>query len=209
MTLARAARVCRRLYALPLLALAACQSLPFPEPHLEGPYGALLHTWTRESEIYQGLETHAFVQAVFLAPPLVDAQAELVADFRAEPAPARARTLARMRAAAATPTFFAVVRTPDPNWNDLQSKTSVWRIAIDYGAGQFEPESVERLERPFSAELHKLYPYLDEYSVAYLIRFPAASVPTPPAGASPQQEPALTIAGVLGQMKFDWSVPAS
>ena len=208
MTLARTTRVCLPLFVLPLCALLACQSLPFPEPHLEGNYGELLRRWTRESEVYQGLETRAFVQVVFLAPPLVDAQSELVADVRAEPAPARARTLARMRAAAATPTFFAVVRTPDRNWNDLDSKTSVWRIAIDYGAGQFEPASVVRMEQPWSAELQTLYPYLDEYSVAYEIRFPAAATP-PPAGSSVQPEPALTIAGVLGQMKFDWSVPRS
>lgn len=190
-------------------ALAACRSLPFPEPHLEGEYGRLLHAWTREQALYQGLENRAFAQVVYLSPQLIEAQAELISGLRAEPAPARARTLERMRAEAAAPSFFAVVRTPDRNWNDLESRTSVWRVAVDYGAGQFEPEKVERLEKPWSAELQKLYPYLDEYAVAYRLHFPAAAAQAaPPVGSKAPLVPSLVMAGALGQMRFDWGVPA-
>jgi hypothetical protein len=193
--------------AAPLLAAAlsfGCRTLPFPEPHLEGRYGEVLRTWTRQQAVYQGLETRAFTQVIYLARPLVDVQGELISGLRAEPALARERTLERMRRETATPTFFVVMRTPDRNWNDLESKTSIWRIAVDFGAGEFEPEKVQRLERPFSAELQTLYPYLDEYSVAYVVHFAAAAA----AGRTPPPLPAMVIAGVLGAMRFNWTVPA-
>jgi hypothetical protein len=184
--------------------------LPFPAPQLEGQYGEVLRSWTREQAVYQGLETRAFTQVIYLARPLVDVQAEMISSLRAETAHARERTLERMRRETATPTFFVVMRTPDRNWNDLESKTSVWRIAVDFGAGEFEPEKVQRLERPFSAELQKLYPYLDEYSVAYVVHFPAAAAAAaaPLAGSTTPPMPAMVIAGVLGAMRFNWTVPA-
>lgn len=200
----------RLILAAALLAgpLMACKTLPFPEPHLEGEYGRLLHAWTREQALYQGLENRAFAQVIYLSPQLIEAQADLISGLRAEPSPARARTLERLRAEAAAPTFFAILRTPDRNWNDLESRTSVWRVALDDGVGQVEPEKVERLEKPWSAELQKLYPYLDEYAVAYRLRFPAVAAPAAKAaGASAPLVPALVMAGALGQMRFDWSVP--
>jgi hypothetical protein len=196
--------------AAPLLAAAlslGCRTLPFPVPHLEGQYGEVLRSWTREQAVYQGLETRAFTQVIYLSRPLVDRQAELISGLRAETPPARERTLDRMRRETDTPTFFVVMRTPDRNWNDLDSKTSVWRVAVDFGVGEFEPERVERLERPFSAELQKLYPYLDEYSVAYVVHFPAAAAPASP-GSTTARLPAMVIAGVLGTMRFNWTVPA-
>jgi hypothetical protein len=204
----RAAPLCvLAVLALCAAGLSACRSLPFPEPHLEGEYGALLRRWTLERALYAGLETRAFVQVVYLAPELVDAQAAKVSDMRAEPAPQRAHTLEAMRAAAATPTFVAVVRTPNRDWNDLESKTSSWRLAIDYGAGQFDAERIERFERPWPPELQTLYPYVDDWSVAYRIHFPVASVttPPPPGNAAPHPMPRLVMAGALGKMLFDWS----
>jgi hypothetical protein len=203
--------------AAPLLAAAlslGCRSLPFPEPNLEGEYGEVLRTWAREQAVYEGLETRAFAHVIYLAPPLVDAQASMISRMRAEPPPERARTLERMRRETATPTFFAVMHTPDRNWNDLDSKTSIWRVAVDFGGGQFEPEKVERLERPFSAELQKLYPYLDEYAVAYVLRFPAAAAAAAPvvsaasaAGPKTASLPVMIMAGALGTMRFNWTVP--
>ncbi|HEX9576238.1 MAG TPA: hypothetical protein VF993_00695, partial [Myxococcales bacterium] len=53
----------------------ACRSLPFPDPHLEGPYGEELRKWTRTVALYSGLETRAFVRVVYLSPEIVQAQA--------------------------------------------------------------------------------------------------------------------------------------
>jgi hypothetical protein len=69
---------------------------------------------------------------------------------------------------------------------------------------------VQRFEPPFNAELRALYPYLDDYSVGYLIRFPdpAAAVvattgPSAPLPFTPT-EAQLIVAGALGKMQFQW-----
>ena len=60
-----------------------------------------------------------------------------------------------------------------------------------------------RFEPPFNAELRALYPYVDEYSVAYLIRFPD---PEPQEAASKfaPVDAQLIAAGALGKMRFHW-----
>jgi hypothetical protein len=189
---------------LALAALAACRTLPFPEPKLSGHYGEILQTWTRKATLYDGLESRAYVRVVYLSPEMVAAQADHVSKLRAElPDEARA-SLEKRRAEYATPTFFAVVYTPVEHWNDWDDAKSVWRIALNRGLGEQRPTSVERLERPFSAELQSLYPYLDEYSVGYVLRFAAAPEGTQPPADFNQADVQLVAAGALGKMEFSW-----
>jgi hypothetical protein len=68
--------------------------------------------------------------------------------------------------------------------------------------GQVEPQRIERIERPFNAELRALYPYLDDYSVAYVIHFPGQVAPP---GFLPA-EADMVVAGALGKMEFKWSL---
>jgi len=182
----------------------ACRTLPFPEPELEGEYGKLLRKWTVEKALYSGLETRGFCRMVYLSDEFVDAQAKKVSDMRAELPDQAARTRERLRAAAATPTVFAVFYTPDKLSNDWNDRNSVWRIALNLGLGQVEPERMERIERPFNAELRSLYPYLDDYSVAYVIHFPAQQ--RPPGLEYPATEADLVVAGALGKMEFKWDL---
>ena len=61
---------------------------------------------------------------------------------------------------------------------------------------------------PFNAELRALYPYLDEYSVGYLIKFGDPAVPAQANAASAQPftptEAQLVCASALGKMLFRW-----
>ena len=190
------------LLCLLALSLTACRSLPFPNPHLEGPYGRALEQWTRTNALYGGLETRAFVRIVYLAPEFVAAQAKQLSTLRAELPDQAAATLERMRAEDLNPTFFAIVYVPDRNANDWQEPASVWRIALNMGFGEHTPAKVERIDRPFSAELRALYPYLDEYSTAYILRFGDAHGPN---HAEPT-DAHLVVAGALGKMEFSWSL---
>jgi hypothetical protein len=181
---------------------ASCRTLPFPEPSLEGEYGNVLGKWTREVALYSGLETRGFCRTVYLSPEFVDAQAKKISEMRAELPDEAQRTRERLRAQAATPTVFAVFYTPDKQSNDWNEKDSVWRIAFNFGLGQVEPQRIERLERPFNAELRALYPYLDDYSVGYVIHFPAQQAPP---GFTPT-EAQMVVAGAPGRMEFKWSL---
>jgi len=185
-----------------LLPTAGCRTLPFPEPTLEGDYGKVLAKWTREVALYSGLETRGFCRTVYLSTEFVDAQAKKISDMRAELPDEAQRTRDRLRAQAATPTVFSVFYTPDKLSNDWNEKNSVWRIAMNLGMGQVEPQRIERIERPFNAELRSLYPYLDDYSVAYVIHFPGQATP---ADFTPS-EADMVVAGALGKMEFKWSL---
>jgi hypothetical protein len=187
---------------LALSCLTACRTLPFPEPELEGEYGKALAKWTREVALYSGLETRGFCRSVFLSGEFVDAQAKKISDMRAELPDEQQRTRERLRAQAATPTVFSVFYTPDKLSNDWNDKNSVWRIAMNLGLGQVAPQRIERIERPFNAELRALYPYLDDYSVAYVIHFPGQPAP---AGFT-ATEADMVVAGALGKMEFKWSL---
>ena len=186
-------------FAIATIAFATgCRTLPFPDPHLEGEYGKALKKWTRTVAVYSGLETRAFVRMVYLSPEFVNAQALHLSQMRAELPDQSAQTLEKMREEYRQPSFFAVTYMPDRTANDWNEPQSVWRIALNQGGGEAPPDRVQRFERPFSAELRALYPYIDDYSTAYLLRFPERST-VPPFG-----ELQMVIAGALGKMQFFW-----
>lgn len=195
-------RILRWLPLLGAMSLLGCRTLPFPEPQLEGDYGKVLGKWTRQVSLYSGLETRGFCRIVYLSGEFVDAQAKKISEMRAELPDEAQRTRDRLRAQAATPTVFAVFYTPDKLSNDWNEKSSVWRIALNLGLGQVEPQRIERIERPFNAELRTLYPYLDDYSVAYVIHFPGQ--PAPPDFTASEAD--MVVAGALGRMEFKWSL---
>ena len=186
--------------SISLALTAGCRALPFPDPHLESPYGRTLGRWTRKAALYSGLETRAFVRLVYLSPEVIAAQAKEISQMRAELPDQAASTIERLRKEDEHPTFFAIVYVPDRTANDWNEPNSVWRIAINTGFGEHAPERVERLERPFTAELRALYPYLDEYSVAYVLHFPDGHGPD---GSEPT-DAQLIAAGALGKMEFRW-----
>jgi hypothetical protein len=198
----------RRVLAFAIIALAtACRSLPFPDPQLEGEYGLALKKWTRKVALYSGLETRAFVRMVYLSPEFVNAQALELSRMRAEQPDQAAATLAHLRADYRQPSFFAVVYIPDRTANDWNQTDSVWRLALNMGIGERPPDRIRRYEVPFNAEIRALYPYLDDYSVGYLIRFPDPA-PTPSSQAAAERftpvEAQFIAAGALGKMMFRW-----
>jgi len=200
----------RRLLAVAVVVLAAaCRSLPFPDPDLQGEYGKALKKWTRQVALYSGLETRAFVRVVYLSPDFVSAQAIEISRMRAELPDKAADTLAHLREEYRQPSFFAVVYIPDRTANDWNESGSVWRLALNMGTGERPPDRIQRFEVPFNAELRALYPYLDDYSVAYLIKFTDPVSPVAAASASSPQsftptEAQLVVAGALGKMQFRW-----
>jgi hypothetical protein len=188
--------------AVALVLLGACRTLPFPEPELEGEYGKKLALWTRSVAIYGGLETRGFCRVVYLSPDFVDAQAKKISQMRAELPDEAQQTREKLRAQTASPTVFAIFYSPDKQSNDWNDRESIWRIALNLGLGEVAPQKIERFDRPFNAEQRALYPYLDDYSVAYMIHFPRQQAP-------PDYRPTeaeLIVAGAPGKMAFHWNL---
>jgi hypothetical protein len=102
---------------------------------------------------------------------------------------------------------------PDKTANDWNEPHSIWRIALNMGMGERPPDRILHWETPYSAEMRALWPYLDEYSTAYLLRFPepvppsfqATPLPAPTGATSfTPVEASLVIAGAIGTMRFHW-----
>jgi hypothetical protein len=197
-----------RIVATAIIAMTSisCRTLPFPDPHLEGEYGKALKKWTRTVALYSGLETRAFVRLIYMSPEFVEAQARQLSELRAELPDQAAATLEKLREDNAKPSFFAVVYIPDRTANDWQNKDTVWRIALNLGLGEQPPQKVQRFESPFNAELRALYPYVDDYSVAYRLQFDAPAPPSATPGAAPMafsfNEVSVKAASALGKMVF-------
>jgi hypothetical protein len=136
----------------------------------------------------------------------VEAQAKEVSLLRAELPDQAAATLEKLREDNSKPSFFAVVYIPDRTANDWQNKDTVWRIALNVGLGEQPPQKVQRFETPFNAELRALYPYLDDYSVAYRLQFDEPAPPPSAPGAPPVNftfnELSVKVASALGKMVF-------
>ena len=196
------------------LLICACATLPLPEPDYQGPYGKALKKATRTVTLYSGLETRAFVRATYLSPEFVTAQAAELSRVRAEPPGETAARLARMLGEAKTPSFFVAFHTPIKEWNDWQDPSSVWRLAVDLGHGQIERPKVTRIDRP-DPELLTMYPYLDVYSIGYVLHFEGEPQPAPAAtlaGGTIQSalgQVQFIAAGVLGLIKLEWALPGA
>jgi hypothetical protein len=129
-------------------------------------------------------------------------QAAQISNMRAELPDQAAQTLAKLREQARSPTFFAILYMPDKTANDWNERNSVWRLAVNIGLGQVAPDKVERMDKPFNAELRALYPYLDDYSQAYRLHFPEQPAP---AGQRPDvRDVELIAAGAPGKLIFHW-----
>ena len=174
--------------------LPACRSIPFAEPALEGEYGAALKAATREAALFNQLETRAFVHVIHVTPELAERQAEKLSQLRGEPPAVAAERKVKARTDAAAPTFFAIVSMPSAQWNDWESKSSAWRIALGPELVRV-PTSVQRFERPFTVELLALYPYLDDFHTGYRMVFDGKL----------EGPPKLQVSGALGKMQFDWA----
>ena len=217
-------KAARHFVALAIVAIASvsCRTLPFPDPHLEGDYGKALKRWTRTVAIYNGLETRAFARMIYLSPEFVVAQAQEISRMRAELPDQAAETLAHLREQYKQPSFFAIAYIPDKTGNDWNEPNSVWRIALNLGEGERKPEHVVRYEKPFDAELRAIYPYLDDYSTGYLIKFPvplgtaqetvATTAQVAPQGPIEKFMPGemhVVVAGALGKLSFNWRLSGS
>ncbi|GEJ55500.1 hypothetical protein [Anaeromyxobacter diazotrophicus] len=187
-------------------ALLACVRLPLTEPQpnptaREGAWGAERARFTRSGKIYDGLATNAFVSAVYEPAEVREARVDRLATWRALTAPEREALLASERADAARYEEFLVsLFTTDRADNDLDTRRSIWHVALVVpGGGEVLPEKIE-LQR-IDANVRELYPNVGDFDAVYRVRFPKQ--PEPLVG----RPFTLRLAGARGRVDLDYGAP--
>ncbi len=168
--------IARTLAIVALLLASGCAQLPLtkePTPTAdEGEWAAARARATRSGKLYDGLATNAFIRTVYLPRDVRDARVARIAEWKAlSPEETDRMLVAERDAAARYEEFLVFLFTPDLASNDLDSRTSVWRLALVVpGSPDVLPDQVEQI-RP-DALMRALHPDLGDFDTVYKVRFP-------------------------------------
>lgn len=147
-----------------------------PDSDAEGRYQDQLRRYSQRQELYaplaNGVDTRLFCATTFQAPSFREARVERQAIYQALTRAERDKLLAQEQADAQKyDDFMFGVQAVDYHFDDFDRPNSIWNIALVGEGVEEKPASVERLGRA-SLDKRAYYPYLDDFWVAYRIRFP-------------------------------------
>jgi len=168
-------------------------------------YHDVYERWTRHEKIMSGVEPALEVWATYKSQEFRQAFVAHYAETYAMKEEAR-ETLRRtqLEAGAAAYEFEVTAQSANYKWNDLEKKSSPWRVLLVDGAGHeltAERITVERLPDLFEREF---YPAKTPFSKTYLIRFIRGGHEDGFTGERSGQL-ALRFAGPLGSTDLRWS----
>jgi hypothetical protein len=169
-----------------------------PDPGMrEGEWSAVRNGATRRAILYDRFVHRATVTATYLGPEQRRARtARLVQwlDWTAEEREKRQK--AEDAEAAKYDDFLVSLYTADRHDNDLDVKTSIWRVAIDFPDGKdLVTHDVQIQDK--DATLRSLFPYVGQFELVYRVRFP--HVDGPPLSGRPFT---LQLASALGKLEL-------
>lgn len=166
-----------------------------------------LYDWTRSIKLFQDFSTRLYLSATYKTMDFRAAYAGRYSAAYQADEEARLRLLEKEEEEALKfDDFLVVVYTPEKQWNDLDKKDSIWRLFLeDASGGKREPAFTTRLSSA-SPLVREFYPHLDEWSVAYEVRFlkqPRAEHGDEPKAMGPVR---LKVTGVLGKGELVWDM---
>ncbi|HHL39555.1 MAG TPA: hypothetical protein ENJ37_03515 [Deltaproteobacteria bacterium] len=201
-----AAAALRRRSAAALLAavLAGCAALGGGG---EPTYFETLSAWTKGRKIYEELESRLYIYATYKSPAFRRAYVdEYARRFLLDDDLKAVMVQRELEAAERSNEFLVSAFTPDERWNDFDRRDSIWRLYLDDGSARVEPIEIRRLDGG-NPLLTELFPYIDPWSVVYLVRFPrygpAGEGPIPGKGAAALK---LIVAGAKGGGELLWTL---
>ncbi len=180
----------------------ACLYHPAPRPTTyEGEWARVRGRYSRSAKLYDGLTTRAFGQVIYDAPELRQARVDRLATWQSLTAEEKARLAASERATGEQwDEFLVSFFTADRPDNDLDSRQSIWRVALAVpGQGEALPASIEQVR--MDATLRELYPQIGDFDTLYRVRFPRWRTPL-------SERPfLLELASARGRLEFRWPGP--
>lgn len=100
---------------------------------------------------------------------------------------------------------FVAIFVRDQRYRDLSVSSSIWDVALARGAARVAPSSVDRVR--VDPGLQGVFPFVDRFDQAYLVRFPLVDAATGTAMLSPGGDPVtLTVASALGKTQAGWTL---
>jgi hypothetical protein len=180
-----------------------------PAPQLkdsaaEAAYQVTLEKYTSHRQIYTRLDPRIFSAMTSQTPAFVEARVRRSGAFLQLPA-ADIDVQVQKELADTEPfyDFILGVHLNNYRYDDFDKKNSTWRLALVTATGDVTPAKIERVGRS-NLNLRALYPYLDDFWVAYRVRFPKTAE-----NGQPTQEPGATkrvvrMASTLGQTEFEF-----
>jgi hypothetical protein len=173
-----------------------------PDPQKEEQYKTTIERYTSRAEIYDQLDTRVFTAVTYQSWPFREARVRRLGIFQVQPPSLVERNLANERANFESfHEFFFGVHVNNYRFDDFDRKDTIWRMVIVTREGETIPLTVQRIGRS-DLNLRAMYPYLDEFWVAYWMRFPrktAFGTDVIPPGTS---RFTLRIASTIGRADF-------
>jgi hypothetical protein len=169
------------------------------------PYGAVVHDWTRKTQLRGEYQEVCELVATFKSAEWRASHATHDADIRGLTGEGREQHLAASRAEVVGPYELEVmVTTWDRRENDLdRGKKSVWRVVlIDERGQEIEPLEIVKDRRP-AFVVRAEYPLLGEFATPYIARFPH----TAPLFGPDAKRVRLRMSSTRGALEVDWSAP--
>jgi hypothetical protein len=203
----------RWLLLLPLLACSQPRAAVLygsASPLGPSDYAAVLETWTRDARLYQGFDDKLFVKATYHAPELRRAFAIAFPDIYGHGGEVTRRELVDLSGdVEQSHTFFLSVYTPNRKWNDLNKADSIWRIELR-GEGDVAVSPRETIQVKVDANIKAVYPHIDRFEKAYLVRFPQSDITQAVVVGPDTLQFTLRLASALGVAEMSWQlVPIS
>ena len=182
-----------RAVALLLLVCAAgCAGTPpaigepgaeLSDPRAEASYRAVLDYVSQHREVYSGLDTRLYTAATYQSVAFREARVRRKAAFQLWPPDELERALAQERSEAAQSHEVVFGATmPDRQFDDFDSRKSIWRLSLRTAQGEVTPISVRRIGRA-DANIRAYYPWMGDFWTVYSARFPLQIAGQPLVGA--------------------------
>ncbi len=208
-SLRAATRALGALFFLMLLfaaALPGC-SKKSVEPEKPRPdYSKVLNAETRTTKVYSGLDAVLFITATYKTMEFREAYVDLYAKgYEVDPSYLAALLDREREENDRYNEIFFTAYTSDSKINDFDKRDSVWRLYLDDSEGdRLTPVSVTKLDSN-DPVLRKFFPYLDQWSSAYTVRFPKYSVTGNETIPGPGTKfIKLVVTGVMGRGELEW-----
>ena len=166
-------------FGIALFAVSACAPKLRPaslfgptQPFEAKDYSSVLKTWTRSTKVYGSLDTKLFIDATLHSPEFRRVFALAFPDIYGQGGEVTRRELVDLSGGIEQyVNFFISAYTAETKWNDFNQPDSIWRLTLSSNEG-IVVSPAQIIQVKIDANLKAVYPHIDGFDRAYLIRFP-------------------------------------